>query len=81
MFFLLFGEEKGLVLFRLVELLVFEFYVLEERSIRTVASCTLNDGTNKIPFNLVCSSSVSFFAIVIVLDRCIGYFDLFEALV
>ena len=81
MFFLLFREEQGLVLIRLVELLMFEFDVLEEGSVRPVTSRTFYNRTNKIPFNLVCSPPVSFFTIVVVLDRGKGYFYLFEALV
>ena len=81
MLFFVFGQEEGLVLFRLVELLVFEFYMLEEGPIRTIASCTLSDGTNKIPFDFICGPSVSFFAVMVVLDSKRCYFDLFEALV
>ena len=55
--------------------------MLEEGSVRTIASCTLSDRTNKIPFDFVCGPPVSFFAVVIILNKKRCYFDLFKALV
>ena len=68
LFLMLLGQQKGLVVIGLVELLVFQLDVLEQRAIRAVTPPATVNGTDVAPFDFVGCPSMSFLAVLVVLS-------------